>query len=155
MDEIDFTASSLSTPKPKWVLSAVNPTTPITSIGAWCYNRRYDQISSVPNHLSLGIDEFVEFADGKRLTIGYSRGLTIGWDGDQISEEDVLYNVNMALLPDEADRRDRRKTRPWHEYSDFLKNYGYSISPSTLKKLPYITEFSPELETLVGKESTK
>lgn len=77
--------------------------------------------------------------------------MTASWDssdGDvSLSEADVLMHVEGGLLPDEGEYADVRHSRSWHTYARLLAEMGVAMSADELKALPYLTEFSPELQS--------
>lgn len=100
--------------------------------------------------LSIKVDEFVELADGTRLSIRWDRGVTISCpEGDSLSEAEARQNIEMGLLPDEGEVEDDGKKRSWHEYSHLLAAMGLITSPDELKSLPLRTELSSDLRELL------
>lgn len=117
----------------------------VTAVGCRWYARDHDGGREDRGYVSIGVDEFVEFASGRRLSMRWDRGATLsssvpapGLDTMSPSQLDSL--LDGALLPDEGETEDQGERRSWHEYSLLLEGRGVRISAAALKALPYLRE---------------
>jgi len=102
--------------------------------------------------LSIAIEEYLILDDGSRIVIRDDRGVSIGWHGDDgPTEAEALESMQGALLPDEGELLDVGESRSWHELSSLLSEQGVVVAPETLKSLPCVTEFSPELRAALAR----
>lgn len=151
-DELRYTTIDESQPPaPRWPATSFEPGVKAVAIGAWCTIRLSPRPRPGHCNLSVKIDEFADLSDGSRVSLRWDRGVTASWDssdGDvSLSEADVLMHVEGGLLPDEGEYADVRHSRSWHTYARLLAEMGVAMSADELKALPYLTEFSPELQS--------
>lgn len=110
--------------------------------------------------LSINLEEFAELSDGNVITIRNERGYSSGWRGgampQRFARDSVVFSAGMALLPDEAEDEfqmtdgDYTGERiPWSSLAELLAHRGIHTTPEALKALPYVFEFTPELEALI------
>lgn len=135
---------------PVWTAPESVSQQPIVAVGAWCTPGETPGAAEDRAKLSIKIDEFIELADGTRLSIRWDRGVTISYpEGDSLSKTEAHQNIEIGLLPDEGEVEDEGEKRSWHEYSHLLATIGLTASPDDLKALPLQTELSPDLGELL------
>ena len=133
-----------------WAAPSPVPQQPIAAVGAWCFPGEASDDGEDRSMLTINADEFVELADGSRLSLRWDRGVTISWHNeDSLTESEARHNIKTALLPDEGEVEDDGEERSWHEYSRLLAAMGLTASPGALKALPLLTKFSPALHELL------
>lgn len=151
-DELRYTTvGNPQTRAARWPAQSVDPSLRVVAIGAWCSKRCAHEPLPERDYLSIQIDEFVELSDGTRVSIRWDRGVTVSWDSENadehVSKQEVLMHMDGGLLPDEGDAADEGQTRSWFEYARLLTEMGIATTREELKSLPYVTEFSPALQS--------
>ena len=139
---------------PKWPSDTGGSSSVVTAVGAWCDVERNGEMQAGRRYFPVRIDEFDEMSNGVRISIRWDRGVTVSWGRDDggdegLPEEELLGHLACGLLPDEGETEDAGELRSWHEYALLLRARGIAATAKFLRDLPYLTELSSGLSSLL------
>lgn len=108
--------------------------------------------SSDPAQASVGVDEHLELASGRRVVLhAGERGWTSGYVGPAPrpawTEAEIVQGALLVVLPDGDDDPE---PHPWAWLAELARARGVEVTADDLRALPYDVELTDRLRAWVG-----
>lgn len=92
------------------------------------------------------MSEWIELADGRRITLHDERGFTTSAFGPEWQHETparLVASVLTTVLPDDAEASG--EDHPWDWLAELARQKGIGVTTAELRLVPYVVELGPRV----------